>query len=311
MRLATRVRWWCCALALLGLAGVGRQATAQQPAASMTLRKIMESGVISIGYRDASMPFSYLNGRQQPVGYSMDICQRIVDAVKLRLQPRELTVKLVPVTTATRIPLVANGIVDLECGVTTNNLERQKQVAFSLTTFVSESRMVSKRAASIQGVNDLRGRSVVSTVGTTSIKYLSELVAHRGVDATILAVKDDTEAFRMVETDRAAAYAMDDVLLRSAVANARHAEDYVISSEALSVEPYGIMFAKGDTEFKELANGVIRGLFKSGEIQAIYRKWFMSPIPPNGIDLQMPMRPALEKVIAHPTDSGNPAAYAP
>jgi len=278
-------------------------------AESMTLRKIQETGVISIGYRDASTPFSYLDARQRPVGYSMDICQRIVDAVKARLQLPELNVRLVPVSSPTRIPLVANGTVDLECGVTTNNAERQQQVSFTVTTFVAESRVLSKRSSPVQTVSALSGKVVVSTAGTTSVRHLQDLSRRRGMDVTILAAKDDAEAFRMVETDRANAYAMDDVLLRSTVAATGHPEDYVISDDALSVEPYGIMLSKNDPEFKRLADEAIVALFTSGEIFRIYHKWFRAPIPPKGVNLQMPLSPALERAFSRPTDSPDPAVY--
>jgi len=276
---------------------------------SLTLRKIREAGVISIGYRDDAIPFSYLDERQRPIGYSMDICGRIVEAVRQRLQLRELAVKLVPVTTATRIPLVVNETVDMECGVTTNNVERQKQVAFTVTTFVAESRLVSKRSSPVATLADLRGKSVVSTVGTTSIRYLPQLNTQHGLDVKILAAKDDAEAFRMVATDRAAAYAMDDVLLAGSIATAARPDDYVISDDALSVEPYGIMLGKGDAAFKQLADETITALYRSGEIQRLYHRWFESPVPPQGINLKLPMSAVLKRAIEHPTDSGDPAHY--
>ena len=178
-----------------------------------------------------------------------------------------------------------------------------------MTTFVASSRLVSKRTQPVITLNDLRGKSVVSTVGTTSMQYLPELNAQRGLNVTILSAKDDAEAFRMVETDRATAYAMDDVLLRSSVANVQNPEDYVISDDALSVEPYGMMVNKADPEFKKLADGAITTLFANGDIRRLYRKWFESPIPPKGVNLRMPMHPSLEKTIKHPTDSGDPANY--
>ena len=276
---------------------------------SNTLRKIAAAGVISIGYRDGSVPFSFLDERRHPVGYSIDVCLHIVDAIKAQLRMPQLTVKYVPVSSATRIPLVVNGGVDIECGVTTNNVERQKQVAFTVTTYIAASRLVSKRAQPVVTLNDLRGKSVVSTVGTTSIKYLPDLNSMRRLDVTILSAKDDDEAFRMVETDRATAYAMDDVLLRSTVAAAQNPGDYVISDEALSVEPYGMMVSKSDPEFKRIADQAIKALFASGGIRGIYRKWFESPIPPKGLNLRMPMHPSLARIIEHPTDSGDPAVY--
>jgi glutamate/aspartate transport system substrate-binding protein len=298
------------ALLLAGVcAASGVAADAGMPAGSLSLRKIREAGVITIGYREAAVPFSYLDARQQPIGYSMDICRHIVAAVKRHLQLRDLEIKFVPVTTATRIPLVANETVDLECGVTTNNAERQQQVAFTVTTFVAASRLVSKRAAGITRLSDLRGKTVVSTVGTTSIKYLTELNALHRLDVKILAAKDDLEAFRMVENDRVAAYAMDDVLLHASIANARRPEDFAVSPDTLSVEPYGVMLARGDAELKKIADDAITVLFRSGEIHRLYRRWFQSPLPPKGINLNMPMSPALAKAIARPSDSGDPASY--
>jgi glutamate/aspartate transport system substrate-binding protein len=276
---------------------------------SPTLRRIRDAGIISIGYRDASVPFSYLDDRQRPVGYSISICEHIVEAVAKQLGLSRLERRYVPVASATRIALVANGSVDLECGVTTNNLERQKQVAFTVTTFVATSRLLSKKSAPVVRVEDVRGKAVVSTVGTTSIRHLQELNAQRGLALTILASKDDAEAFALVEKDRVAAYAMDDVLLYGSIANARRPEDYTVSEEALSVEPYGIMLRRGDPEFKRLADAAIVALFRSGEIHRLYRQWFQSPIPPKDIVLGVPMHPVLRRVIAHPTDSGDPADY--
>lgn len=276
---------------------------------SLTLRKIRESALLSIGYRDASVPFSYLDDRQRPIGYSMDICRHIAASIKRHLGLREMEVRYVPVTHSTRIPLVVNGAVDLECGVTTNNVERQQQVAFTVTTFVSASRLASKRSSRIASLADLRGKPVVSTVGTTSVRYLPNLNTHHGLNVKILAAKDDLEAFRMIETDRAVAFAMDDVLLNGMIASTPNPKDYVISNETLSVEPYGVMLSKADPEFKKIADAAIVELFRSGEIHAIYSRWFQSPIPPRGINLNLPMSAQLKKVIAKPTDSGRPEDY--
>jgi glutamate/aspartate transport system substrate-binding protein len=293
-------------LALWCIAALG---AAQAQESSPTLRKIREAGVISIGYRESSVPFSYLDDAQRPIGYSMAICDRIVDAVKARLGLRDLERRYVPVTSATRVPLVANGTVDLECGVTTNNLERQRQVAFTLTTYVAASRLVSKKTAPIVRLEDMRGKVVTSTVGTTSLRHLQDLHASRGLTMTILAARDDPDAFRLVETDRAAGYAMDDVLLAATVARSRAPADYVISEEALSVEPYGIMLSKDDREFKRLADEAIVALFRSGDIHKLYRRWFQAPIPPNGINLGLPMSTAMRRVVDQPTDSPDPSHY--
>ena len=276
---------------------------------SPTLNKVEQTGLITLGYRVGSVPFSYLDEKLNPIGYSMDLCYKIVDAVKVRLKLRNLQVKLFPVTSATRIPLVVNGTVDLECGVTTNTLERQKIQAFSVTTFIAASRLLAKKSSNIQTLSDLQGEPVASTVGTTSIRYLNEVNLTQKLDMKILAGLDDAESFQMVQNDRAVAYVMDDVLLRTLVAGVKNPGDYAISEEGLSIEPYGIPMIKGDPVFKQLVDDVLVGLFRSGEIQTIYNKWFQSPIPPKGINLQLPMSAALKRAIAAPTDNGDPKHY--
>jgi glutamate/aspartate transport system substrate-binding protein len=240
----------------------------------------------------------------------MDLCYRIVDAVKANLKANTLEVNLNPVTSATRIPLIANGTVDLECGSTTNNLEREKQVSFTITHFVTANRFVSKKSANIKTVDDLKGKTIVSTSGTTNIKQINEISAERHLDLNIIAAKDHAEAFLMVETDRAAAFVMDDILLYSLVATSKAPADYVISADALSIEPYGIMLRREDPAFKKVVDDEMTATYKSGAINAIYEKWFLKPIAPKGVNLNVPMSPAFKKVVANPTDSGDPARYA-
>jgi glutamate/aspartate transport system substrate-binding protein len=274
-----------------------------------TLKKIKDTGTITLGHRESSVPFSYYDDKQKVVGYAMDLCNRIVAAVAKELKLDKLEVKLNPVTSATRIPLIANGTVDLECGSTTNNLERQKQVAFTITHFVTANRFVSKKQRDLKTIEDLRGKTIVSTSGTTNIKQITEIGAQKGLNLTILAAKDHAEAFLMVETDRAAAFVMDDILLYSLVAGAKSPQDYVISSDALSVEPYGIMLRRDDPEFKKVVDQAQIATYKSGAINTIYEQWFLKPIPPRGINLNLPMSDSFKKVIASPTDSGDPAVY--
>ena len=273
------------------------------------LKKIKDSGSITIGHRESSVPFSYYDDKQKVVGYAMDLCMKIVDAVKKELKVSKLDVKLNPVTSATRIPLIANGTVDLECGSTTNNLERQKQVAFTITHFVTANRFVSKKAANLKTVDDLKGKTVVSTSGTTNIKQITEINAAKNLGMNILTAKDHAEAFLMVETDRAVAFVMDDILLYSLVAGSKSPGAYVISAAALSVEPYGIMLPKDDVAFKKVVDGAMTAVYKSGEINAIYDKWFLKPIPPKNINLNVPIGAAFKKVIANPTSSGDPKDY--
>ncbi|WP_422042493.1 amino acid ABC transporter substrate-binding protein [Roseateles sp.] len=276
---------------------------------SATLRKIQDTGVLVLGHRVASAPFSYLNAQLKPIGYSVDICQQIVQAVRQLLGLPELELKMVAVTSATRMPMVANGSIDLECGITTNTLERQKTQAFSLTTFVAETRLLSKRASAVRTLADLRGKPVASTIATTSIQFLHQANLNQGLGLKILVGQDDRDAFRLLETDRAAAYAMDDVLLRMLLLGAKQPGDYQISEEAFSVEPYAIGLPAGDPVFKALVDQVIGALYRSGEIQSIYRKWFLSPIPPKGQNLQLPMSEAFKRVIAKPSDSAEARHY--
>src|SRR3954453_13548888 len=286
------------ALALAGLTASGAQAQEL----TGTLKKIKETGTITLGHRDSSVPFSYYDDKQQVVGYAAELCYKLADAVKAALKDDKIQVKLNPVTSATRIPLVANGTVALECGSTTNNLDRQKQVAFTITHFVTANRFLSKKAANLKTVDDLKGKTVVSTSGTTNIKQITEIGAQKGLNLNILAAKDHAEAFLMVETGRAAAFVMDDILLYSLVAAAKSPQDYVISSDALSVEPYGIMLHRGDAPFKKVVDEAMIATYRSGAINAIYHKWFLEPIPPRGINLNVPMSESFKKVVASPTD---------
>jgi glutamate/aspartate transport system substrate-binding protein len=276
-----------------------------------TLKNIKETGAITIGFRDSSIPFSYLDDNQKPIGYAMDICYKIVEAVKKELKLDKLEVKLNPVTSSTRIPLMANGTVDLECGSTTNNADRQKQVWFTNTHFLTASRFVSKKSSKISSIDDLKGKSVVSTSGTTNIKQLTEANAARNLGVNIIPAKDHAEAFLMVETDRAVAFVMDDILLASLVAGSKAPDDYVISKDAFSKpEPYGIMLRKDDAAFKKVADAATAALYKSPEGAKIYEKWFMTKIPPKGLNLNVPMGPEQKKSFANPSDSPDPDAYA-
>src|SRR3954452_18414654 len=280
------------AYALLAAAALAFAGTAA--AQEGTLKKIKDSGSITIGHRDASLPFSYYDDKQQPVGYAMDLCHRIVDAVKTELKMPKLETKYQLVTSANRIPLMANGTIDLECGSTTNNLERQKQVSFTITHFVTANRWVAKKSAKLAKLEDLKGKTIVSTAGTTNIKQITELNGQQNLGMNIISANGHPEAFQMVETGRAVAFVMDDILLYSLAAQSRSPKDYAISAEALSVEPYGIMLRKDDPAFKKVVDGAMTNLYKSGQINAIYDKWFQKPIPPRGINLNLPMGDAFK-----------------
>jgi glutamate/aspartate transport system substrate-binding protein len=281
------------------------------PAAAQegTLKKIKDGGSITIGHRDASIPFSYYDDKQQVIGYAVELCQRIVDAVKTELKMPKLEVKYQLVTSANRIPLMANGTIDLECGSTTNNLERQKQVWFTITHFVTANRWVAKKSAKLNKLEDLKGKTIVSTAGTTNIKQITEINGQKNLGMNIISANGHPEAFQMVETGRAVAFVMDDILLYSLVAQSRNPKDYDISKEALSVEPYGIMLRKDDAAFKKVVDAAMVNTYKSGAINKIYDKWFLKPVPPKNINLNLPMSEQFKKVVQNPTDSGDPKDY--
>ena len=275
-----------------------------------TLKKIKETGAITIGYRDSSIPFSYLDDNQKPIGFAIDICYKIVDALKQELKLDKLAIEFNPVTSSTRIPLLANGTIDLECGSTTNNAERQKQVWFTNTHFLTATRFVSKKSSNINSIDDLKGKTVVSSSGTTNIKQLTEANAARNLNINIVPAKEHAESFLMVETDRAAAVVLDDVLLASFVAGSKDPDAYVMSKDAFSKpEPYGIMLRKDDPAFKKVVDAATAALYTSAEGQKLYDKWFMQRIPPKGLNLNTPIAPELKTEFAHPSDSPDPDSY--
>jgi len=275
-----------------------------------TLRKIKETGVINIGYRDSSIPFSYLDDNQKPIGFAIDICLKIVEAVKKELKLDKLTAEFNPVTSSTRIPLLANGTIDLECGSTTNNPDRLKQVAFTNTHFLTATRFISKKASKLNSIEDLKGKTVASTSGTTNIRQLTEANAARNLGINITPAKEHAESFLMVETDRAVAAVLDDILLASFAAGSKEPETYVISSDAFSKpEPYGIMLRKDDPAFKKVADDATAALYQSAEGQKLYAKWFLQKIPPKGLNLSVPMGAELKKAFAKPSDSPDPDSY--
>ena len=294
-------------LAMLIAAALALPAAAQELAG--TLKKVKDSGSITLGHRDASIPFSYYDDKQQGVGYAMDLCHRIVDAVKAELKMPKIDVKYQLITSANRIPLMANGTIDLECGSTTNNLDRQKQVSFTITHFVTANRFVAEKSSDLRKLEDLKGKTLVSTAGTTNIRQITELNAQRNLNANIVSANGHSEAFLMVESGRAAAFVMDDILLYSLVANSKNPSEWAISEDAFSVEPYGIMLRRDDPAFKMVVDNAMSALYKSGEINKIYSKWFLAPVPPKGINLNLAMSDQFKKVIANPTDSGDPNAY--
>ncbi len=268
-----------------------------------TLKKVKDSGSITMGIRESSIPLSYLDANQQPVGYHIDICNRIVDAVKKELRLPGLKVQQQPVTSQNRIPLLTNGTVDLECGSTTNNEARQKQVAFAPTTFVTNVRMAVKKSSGITGLAQLNGKPVATTTGTTSVQLMRAHEKGKGVDFKEVYGKDHADSFLMLETDRAVAFVMDDNLLAGLIATSKTPDDYAIVGETLNVEPIAIMIRRDDPEFKKLVDSTVTGLMKSGELEKLYSKWFTSPIPPKGVNLKFSMSDKLKELIKAPSDA--------
>src|SRR6478752_7332728 len=275
-----------------------------------TLKNIKETGAITLGYRESSIPFSYLDDNQKPIGYAMDICYKVVEAVKKELKLDKLEVKLNPVSSSARIPLMANGTIDLECGSTTNNADRLKQVAFTNTHFLTATRFVSKKSSKLNSIDDLKGKSVASSSGTTNIKQLTEANAARNLGINIIPAKEHAESFLMVETDRAVAAVLDDILLASFVAGSKDPDTYVISGDAFSKpEPYGIMLRKDDPAFKKVVDAATASLYTSPDGLKLYDKWFMQKIPPKGLNLNTPVGAELKHVFSKPSDSPDPDSY--
>ena len=275
-----------------------------------TLQKVKETNRIVLGFQEASVPFSYLDGNQKAIGYALDICMKIVDAVKRELKLSTLDVETSPVTSSNRIPLMMNGTVDLVCSATTNNAERQRQVAFTNSHFLSATRFAVRKSDNITTIDHLKGKPVVAVAGSTNMVQLNQVSAARNLGITPLAAKDQAEAFLMLETGRAAAYVLDDVQLAVAIARSKDPSAYIISEEAFSkAEPYGIMLRREDAAFKAVADRATAELYRSPEIEAIYKKWFEAPVPPNGLNFKTPMTAVLRNAYAHPSDSPDPASY--
>jgi glutamate/aspartate transport system substrate-binding protein len=299
-------------LPMMGLMMAAAFCTAQANSQELsgTLKKVKETGAITIGYRDSSIPFSYLDDNQKPIGFAIDICVGIVDAVKKELKLDKLKVEFSPVTSSTRIPLLANGTIDLECGSTTNNPERLKQVAFTNTHFLTATRFVSKKASNLNSIDDLKGKTVVSSAGTTNIRQLTEANAARNLGINIIPAKEHAESFLMVETDRAVAVVLDDILLASFVAGSKDPDAYVMSKDAFSKpEPYGIMLRKDDSAFKKVVDAATAALYQSPDGLKLYDKWFMQKIPPKALNLNTPIGPELKRAFSSPSDSPDPDSY--
>jgi glutamate/aspartate transport system substrate-binding protein len=263
--------------------------TAGPVAHAQTLDKVKASGSIAVAYRESSIPFSYLDDKAQPTGFGWEICSRIVDEVKKATGRADLKITTQAVTSANRIPLLVNGTIDIECGSTTNNSDRAKQVAFATNYFYTGTRLLVKASSPIMSVADLKGRKVVSTTGTTNFRIMRALNDERKIGFELIGAKDHAESQLVVASGRADAFAMDDILLYGLAASSANPREWTVVGESIQVEPYAIMLRKDDPTFKTLVDGVLARLMDSGEFEKMYMRWFQSPIPPKGVNLNAPM----------------------
>jgi glutamate/aspartate transport system substrate-binding protein len=283
---------------LLAFAIAAVAATGAMAQASDTLAKAKAAGKVVMGVRESSAPLSYTLGNNQFTGYHVELCQRILKSVL-----PGVPVEYVPVTSANRIPLVQNGTVDIECGSTTNNATRQKDVSFALTTYVTEVRTAVKAGSKIKSVADLNGKNVATTTGTTSVALLRKNKRAQGIQFNEVYGKDHADSFLLLESGRADAFVMDDNILAGLIASSKSPKDYAIVGETLNVEPIAIMVRKDDPKFKKAVDDYIRGAMKDGELNLLYTKWFLKPIPPKDTSVNLPMGKILAGLVKAPTDA--------
>ncbi|WP_343638639.1 amino acid ABC transporter substrate-binding protein [Roseateles sp.] len=267
-----------------------------------TLKKIKDTGSVTMGVRESSGALSYTLGDGKYVGYHVEICQRVLADVQKQLGLAKLDIKYLPVTSQNRVPLVQNGTVDIECGSTTNNMTRAKDVAFAVTTYVEEVRIAVKANSGITSIAQLNGKTVATTTGTTSVQLLRKHERANGVDFKEVLGKDHADSFLLLESGRADAFVMDGQILAGNIAKSRNPADFKIVGEVLSVEPIAIMIRKDDPAFKKAVDDSIIKMMKSGDIAKLYDKWFTQPIPPTNTKVGLPATEATKNAWAHPND---------
>jgi glutamate/aspartate transport system substrate-binding protein len=285
------------------LAGIFVPAKAQD--LEGTLKKVMENSTFTIGHRDSSIPLSYLDDKLLPVGFSIELCKHVVEAVKAKLAMPSLKVAYNPVTSATRIPLVANGTVDIECGSTANMTSRQRQVGFSYTFFVPQFKWITRARGGINTADDLRGKTVAVTAGTNTALFVNKMNNEEKLGMTIMSGKEHAESFLLVETGRASAWMEDDILVTGFRANAKNPGDFKLLAKFYPSDPYALMIRKDDRQFKTLVDETLAKLMRSGEFEKLYAQWFERPIPPKGINIQLPMSDELKRDVKEPNDKPN------
>lgn len=269
-----------------------------------TLKKIQSTGKIVIGYSETTLPFSYLNSTQKPIGYTVELCEKVVDRIKNTLKMPRLTIQYYPVTPQTRIPLIMNGTIDLECSTATHTLERQKIVEFSNTFYLANVRILTKAGSGIKELADLSGKTIVITAGSTADNYIKRYMQNYNKQIDIIYRTDDTKSFAALSADQAVAFITDDILLTSLSKNAGKSEEYLLVGTPIASAPYAIMLRKDNPEFKRIVDLHLVHIMQSKEMMRLYHKWFMQPIPPTGINIQQPISQALKAALADPTDDG-------
>jgi glutamate/aspartate transport system substrate-binding protein len=291
------MKWssWCAVAVLVCGAGVAQ-------AQSDTLKKIKDSGSITMGVRESSGALSFTLGDGKYVGYHVEVCERVVSDLRKQLGLSAMTIKYQPVTSQNRIPLMQNGTIDIECGSTTNNVARQRDVAFAVTTYVEEVRIAVKAASGITSIAQLKDKSVATTTGTTSVQLLRKHERANGVEFKEVFGKDHADSFLLLESGRADAFVMDGQILAGLISKSKKPSDYRIVGEVLSVEPIAIMLRKDDAAFKKAVDASLTGMMKSGEIAKLYDKWFMQPIPPANTKVGLPPSAATLAAWGAPND---------
>jgi glutamate/aspartate transport system substrate-binding protein len=274
-----------------------------------TLAKVAETKTFTIGHRESAVPLSYFDDKQKAIGFQVELCEKVAEALKAQLKLPSLDVKYVAVNGSTRIPLMVNGTIDIECGSTTNTVDRQKQVAFSTTTYVAALRYASRAADKLATLHDLASKTVTSSAGSDNLEMANTLNSTQSLKMSVLPSKDFGEAFLTLETGRASALFLDDIVLAGLIANSKDPSKYVISSQAFTSEPYALMMRRDDPAFKKLVDDTLAQMYKSGEAAALYKKWFESPVPPKSINLSLPPSKALQGVWKSPTDSADQKSY--
>jgi glutamate/aspartate transport system substrate-binding protein len=269
------------------------------------LQKIKDAGSITIGHRDSSVPFSYLDNDQKPIGFSLELCDLVVAKIKAKLGQPGLKVAYQAVNSSNRIPLVKNGTVDIECGSTANTIARQQEVAYSVIFYAPQFKWIALKSSDLKTTDDLKGKAVVVTQGTNTAQFVAKLNAEKNLGLKILQGKDHAESFLLVDTGRASAFMEDDILLAGLKANASSPDNFVFLSDAFPSDPYGVMMAKGDGEFKKLVDDTLTEAMKSGLYDKLYAKWFESPIPPKNINLKFPQSDKLKELVKTPSDKAN------